>query len=130
MAYSEFLADRLRRVLQEHKVPFTEKKMMGGLALMVNNKMCVGVLGEKMTARVGKERYEEALEQPGCRPMDFTGKPMAAFVYVEDEGIDKDDDLESWVLVCLEFNEELIEEEKRKATAKLLRDAHKEARKK
>ncbi len=130
MAYSEFLADRLRRVLEEQNIAYTEKKMMGGLALMVNNKMCVGVLGEKMTARVGKERYEEALSLPGCRPMDFTGRPMKAFVYVEGEGIDKDDDLQSWVDRCLEFNKELIEQERSKEAKKKARAKAKKDKKK
>ncbi|MBK7427046.1 MAG: hypothetical protein IPI60_08465 [Saprospiraceae bacterium] len=40
MAYSEILADRIRDSLvnQENVV---EKKMMGGLTFMVNDKMCV-----------------------------------------------------------------------------------------
>ncbi len=123
MAYSELLADRLRRVLQERKVAFEEKKMMGGLALMVNNKMCVGVLGEKMTARVGKDQYAEAIKLPGCSVMDFTGRPMKGFVYLDGEGIDNDASLESWVLRCLDFNKQLLEEERLKAERKQAREA-------
>jgi len=43
MAYDEFFADRVRQTFKELKVVFTEKKMMGGLIFMVDEKMCVGV---------------------------------------------------------------------------------------
>ena len=52
MAYSEYLADRVRqRLRQQGNVE--EKKMMGGLIFMVNEKMCVGLDIDKET---GKDR--------------------------------------------------------------------------
>ena len=43
MAYNEKLANRIR--LQLADLPnIEEKKMMGGLTFMVNNKMCMGIL--------------------------------------------------------------------------------------
>jgi hypothetical protein len=36
--------------------------------------------------------------------MDFTGKPMSGFLFVEAEGVDMDKDLEFWVQQCLDFN--------------------------
>ena len=47
MAYDEFLADRIRRVFAERKTSYIEKKMMGGLCFMVDDKMCCGVLYNK-----------------------------------------------------------------------------------
>jgi len=93
MAFDEFLADRIRNALKEKKVPFTEKQMMGGLTFMVNDKMCVGVIKNSMMARIDPEIYEISLTRPGCRPMDFTGKPMKGWVFLEPEAIDKEDDL-------------------------------------
>jgi hypothetical protein len=29
--------------------------------------------------------------------MDFTGRPMKGFVYVDQAGLDSDDDLEAWI---------------------------------
>ncbi|MTI21779.1 RNA methyltransferase, partial [Fulvivirga sp. RKSG066] len=46
MAYNESLADRIRRGLQELQITYEEKKMMGGLTFMLNNKMCVGIVGD------------------------------------------------------------------------------------
>jgi hypothetical protein len=37
MAYNEYLADRIRQLLNEKGVNFSEKKMMGGLCFMVND---------------------------------------------------------------------------------------------
>ena len=102
--YSEFLADRIRRVLKEKNTPYTEKKMMGGLAIMVNDKMCVGITNDDLMARIDPDIYEEALSRDGVREMDFTKKPMKGWIYVSPAGIDLDDDLESWIQLALDFN--------------------------
>jgi TfoX/Sxy family transcriptional regulator of competence genes len=104
MAYDEFLADRIRDALKSKKVSFEERKMMGGLCYMVDDKMCIGVVKEKLMARIDPEVYEEALSKPGCHEMDFTGRPMKGFVFVEPLGIDRDEDLDYWVEMCLDFN--------------------------
>lgn len=104
MAFDELLADRIRNVLQEKNAAFSEKKMMGGLAFMVDEKMCVGVIKNSMTARIDPAIYEGAIAKPGCRPMDFTGKPMKGWIYLEPEGVDMDDDLNYWAQLALEYN--------------------------
>lgn len=104
MAYDEFLEERINRVLQENKVPYEAKKMMGGLCYMIDQKMCVGIVKDHLMARVGPDVYESVLDKPGCKPMDFTGRPMKGFVFVGDEGIDQEDDLSYWIQLCLDFN--------------------------
>ena len=104
MAYDEFLADRIRAVLKEKGITSEEKKMMGGLAFMVNDKMCVGIIKNGLMARIDPEIYQEALTKKGCREMDFTGRPMKGFVMVEPEGIDMDEDLSYWVQLALDYN--------------------------
>ena len=109
MAYDELFADRIRHFLHEKKVSWREIKMMGGLCMMVDEKMCVGVLHDKATGnpllmcRVGAPNMEDALKQPGCQPMDFTGRPLKGFVFVTPEGTDLDEDLEHWVQRCLDY---------------------------
>lgn len=75
MAYDEGLAERVREAPKNQKT-LSEKKMFGGLSFLIRGNMCCGVVGDRLVARVGKERYEEALAQPYARPMDFTGKPL------------------------------------------------------
>lgn len=104
MAYDEKLADRIREFLVE--LPdVEEKQMMGGLAFMVNNKMCVGVVKDEMMARIDPEKYETALEIKGCHPMDFTGRPMKGWVFISPEGLEKVKDMEYWVNLALDFND-------------------------
>jgi TfoX/Sxy family transcriptional regulator of competence genes len=104
MAYDEYLADRVRQAFAERHVNVEEKKMMGGLCFMVNDKMCAGVVGETLMARIDPAVYPQALIRQGAREMDFTGRPMKGFVFVEPEGIDADEDLASWLELCLDFN--------------------------
>ncbi|WP_074405596.1 MULTISPECIES: TfoX/Sxy family protein [Aquimarina] len=110
MAYNEFIADRIRQIFREQKADFYEKKMMGGLCFMVDNKMCCGIHFSKkkgmdlLMARIGIDATEEAMKKEGCQPMDFTGRPMKGFVFVTPDGFDLDKDLEYWVQLCLDFN--------------------------
>ena len=103
MAYDEDIADRLRHALAAAGVFPTERRMFGGIAFMVRGHMTVGVIGDELMVRVGKDAHEAALEQPHTRPMDFTGKPMAGMVYVERAGFTDDASLAAWVQRGLDF---------------------------
>ena len=113
MAYNEKLAGRMREALSSHR-NVEEKKMMGGLTFMVNDKMCVGILHDDIMARVDPEMHETALQKKGCREMDFTGKPMRGFVLVSPEGTSTRKDLEFWVELALAFNKKAKPSRKRK----------------
>jgi len=110
MAYDEHFADRVRQFFTQKKVSFYEKKMMGGIIFMVNDKMCVGVDKDRkldidrLMVRVGPQAYEKALQMEGARNMDFTGRPMKGFVFVGPDGFDTDDDLEKWLDMALAYN--------------------------
>lgn len=104
MAYDEYLADRIRNNFKSKSVLFNERKMMGGLTFMVDDKMCIGVMKNNLLVRIDPEIYQEALLRDGCRKMDFTGRPMKGFVIVEPRGIDMDDDLNYWIQLALDFN--------------------------
>jgi len=113
MAYDELLEDRIERVMKERGIPFRKKKMMGGLTFMVEDKMCVGIVRDTLMARIDPEIYETALKKKGCRQMDFTGRPMKGFVFVEPEGIDLDEDLEYWIQLALDYNPKAAKSGKR-----------------
>jgi len=104
MPFDQTLADRIADVLQERDVLFVEKKMFGGLCFMVEGKMCIGVEKDRIMARVGEEMYESALKKDGCTEMDFTGKPLTGFVYVSQDALDEDSELEYWIGLCLAYN--------------------------
>ena len=103
MAYNEKLSDRIREALAD--VPnVEEKQMFGGACYMVDGKMCVGVVKDEMMCRIGPDIYQEALEKKGCREMDFGGKPMEGYVYVNDEGMRTNEQFDYWINLCLEYN--------------------------
>ncbi len=110
MAYDQYFGERITNILNERKVEFFSKKMMGGLLFMVDNKMLCGIHIDKkygdslLMARIGETAYTSELEKDVCLPMDFTGRPMRGYIFVTPEGCDKDEDLEYWIDLCLEFN--------------------------
>ena len=65
MAYDEALAERPRAALAGEDA-VSQRKMFGGLAFMLRGNMFDLMVG------AGPERYEELLERPHARPMDFT----------------------------------------------------------
>jgi len=102
MPFDEGLAERIRALL-DGVAGISEKKMFGGLAFMSNGHMFVGILGKSLMARVGPGNYEGELRSPHVRKMDFTGKPMKGYVFVEPPGYESDAALSKWLNKCREF---------------------------
>lgn len=71
-----------------------------------------------LMARVGLDQYENALSKPHCSVMNFTGRVMKGYVFVTEDGIDSDKDLESWIQMCLDFNPMAKSSKKRKPKKK------------
>lgn len=96
MAYDPGLAERIRD-LGTPLGPLAERKMFGGLCFLLDGNMCFGIVGSELMVRVGVAAYADALAQPHAREMDFTGRSMRGFVYVDETGIAEDDDLLTWL---------------------------------
>ena len=103
MSYNEKLAEKIRIAFSKIQ-NVEEKKMMGGLTFMVNGKMCVGILNDDLMVRISPDAYEDALKRKECREMDFTGRPMKGFVFVNEEGTKNKKYFEYWINLALEFN--------------------------
>ncbi len=114
MAYNEKLADRTREIIARTEKDVEEKRMFGGLCFMVNGKMCVGVESERMMVRFDPALNDEIMEKNGVGPMDFTGRVMKGFAFVEIEALQSDKDLEYWVALALGFNSRAKPTKKRK----------------
>ncbi|MGE3840782.1 MAG: TfoX/Sxy family protein [Vicinamibacterales bacterium] len=95
MAYDEALAQRIRRLLNGPDV--AERKMFGGLAFLVGGRMCCGVQDSDLMVRVPKDQHAQLLTEPHVRPMDFTVRSLAGFVYVSATGTKSDAALRRWV---------------------------------
>ncbi len=103
MAYDEKLAIRIREELSSLK-NIEEKKMMGGLTFMYNDKMCVGIFNNQLMCRIDPEVYEQTLKQKGCHVMAFAGRVMKGWVLIDESGIERKNDLQKWINLALDFN--------------------------
>jgi TfoX/Sxy family transcriptional regulator of competence genes len=114
MSYNTKLADRIREAL-EHLPDVEEKEMFRGVCFMVNGKMCVCVSGDEMLCRIGADQMDAALENNSCRQMVMAkGRPSKDFVYVSEEGFQKQKDFDHWIKLALDFNPKAKSSKKRK----------------
>jgi TfoX/Sxy family transcriptional regulator of competence genes len=103
MAYNEKLAERIRAKLAGVR-NVKEKKMFGGVAFMVNDKMCVGVDKDDLILRCDPEMTDELLKKKGVRPFDLTGRPMKGWLLVSPDGTNGKSDLDTWITFALDSN--------------------------
>ncbi len=96
MPFSESLATRIRAALAGRR-DVVEKRMFGGVAFMVRGHMSVGVVGDALMVRLAPDDSASFLSEPHVRPMDFTGRPLKGFLYVDPPGIATAATLRRWV---------------------------------
>ena len=106
MAYSEELADRVRQYLMNFPaLEIAEKKMFGGLAFMVNGKMCINVGDNKLMCRFDPEIDEEIALKSGYEKLFMRGNQYKGYCYVSPDGFQSDVDFGFWMNVCLDYND-------------------------
>jgi len=103
MAYNEHLAEKIRQALA-HLPGVEEKKMFGGLAFMVNNKMCLTVGADRMMCRIDPNMHEEALKRKGSRTVMMKGREYKGYIYVNEDSLEKKADFNYWAKLALDFN--------------------------
>ncbi|MDH3539169.1 MAG: TfoX/Sxy family protein [Acidimicrobiia bacterium] len=96
MAYDEALADEIRVRIGSHPGS-TEREMFGGIAFMIDGNMAIGVSGDELMVRVGKEAHDEAVTLPGARIFDMSGRPMRGWLSVAREGFADEEALNGWI---------------------------------
>lgn len=114
MAYNEKLADRVREIIALTHKNIEEKRMFGGLCFMVNDKMCIGVEKDRLMVRFDPAKNDEVMEMEGCKPMDFTGKVMKGYAFVDINTLNTKKKLNYWVGLALEYNHIAKASKKRK----------------
>ncbi len=95
MAFDPHLADLMRSALGR-RAGLRERRMFGGVCWMLHGNMLCGVVRDGFFFRVGPDLQAEALQRPGARIMDFTGRPMRGFVWLDADAAD-DAGLEDWI---------------------------------
>lgn len=112
MAYNIQLANRVREYLA--RVPdleIEEKKMFGGLAFLINGKMCVNVSRDNLMCRFNPDRLDELAEKEGFVQMVMKSKTYKNYCYVEPQVIKTDKALAYWIEVCLDYNKQIKNEQ-------------------
>ena len=83
-----------------------EVKMFGGTAFMANGHMTVAVSPRGLLVRVGPDKHDEAVKQPGTRAMEMRGRVMTGYIYVDPVPTDART-VRSWVESALRHNRTL-----------------------
>lgn len=103
MAYNENLTARIRLALA-HLPDVEEKKMFGGIAFMVEGKMCLTARDDRMMCRIDPDLHEEVLQRDGCRTVIMKGREYKGYVFVNDDNLQSKADFNYWVSLALDFN--------------------------
>lgn len=105
MPYDPNLAARVREYLsQKDAFQVEEKKMFGGLAFMVNGKMCINVGDNLLMCRFDPALTEQLSKRAGYLPLTMKGKEFTGYCYVDPVGYQNQDDFEFWINLCLDYN--------------------------
>ena len=79
-----------------------EVKMFGGVGFMVNGNLVAAASKRGLLLRVGRERQDEALAEPGIRPMEMRGRRMEGYVYA-DPPPRSEDAIKAWLRSALDY---------------------------
>ncbi len=101
MAYDDALAQRILDAIGDDVVD--TKKMFGGLAVLLDGNMAVGVSGDELMVRVGVDGFEDALARDDVHPFDMSGKRMNGWVLVGGDAIAEDSGLAHWVDIGMAY---------------------------
>ncbi len=109
MSYNQILEERInQKWLEEFPSAHSHielKKMFGGLAYLFRGKMTVGIVGDSLMVRIPASQMEAVLEEDAVRPMDFTGRPMKEFIFIDPEGYREPGQLSRWLRLGLKHAE-------------------------
>lgn len=107
MAYDEDLADRVRGLVA-HEAGFAEKRMFGGVAMMLDGHMAV-VVGNSggLMVRVDHAAWEALQAETGVEATVMKGRPMRGWLDVDDSVLATDAALSEWVARGVTFTRTL-----------------------
>jgi TfoX/Sxy family transcriptional regulator of competence genes len=96
MEFDEKATARVRRALARRRA-ITEKKMMGALCFLSGGTMCCGITGSALMVRVGRDAFDQALERPHVRPLEFAQRRARGFILVDPPGYRTEIALTRWL---------------------------------
>jgi TfoX/Sxy family transcriptional regulator of competence genes len=97
VAYDAELADRIRKVVGGER-GLSEKRMFGGLAFLIDEKMAVSASSKGgLLLRIDPTQTVSLVSEPHVRPVEMRGRAMDGWLRVDAEALETEDDLRHWV---------------------------------
>jgi len=107
MAFDTALADKVRRAIPG-TVAVEEKRMFGGLAFIVNGKMCLSVGPDRLMCRVDPALSKELSQRKGCRKVVMKGRALNGYFHVDRGALTKSREFDFWVNAALAYNKRIV----------------------
>lgn len=95
------LLQRVRNVL--HNITLEEKRMFGGMCLLLNGNMLCHASKKGLMVRVGKDQEAAALKLKHFAPCDGAGHAMPGFVIIAPPGLSNDAALQTGLDMALRY---------------------------
>ncbi|MEM7124680.1 MAG: TfoX/Sxy family protein [Chloroflexota bacterium] len=115
MAYSEALAEKVRKALADIE-QVEEKKMFGGLAFLVNEKMCINAGADRLMFRIDSDHSEDVLAKDGCEAVVMKGRVYRGYFNVNEDILGSEEEFNYWVGLALEFNKKAKKSNRKEKT--------------
>jgi len=109
MAYNEDLALRVRKAL-EYIANVNEKKMFGGLAFMVNNKMCITVGKDRIMCRIDPADYNELIRREGSQKVIMKNREFKGYIRIKADVLSDNKEFIFWIKKALDYNKKILED--------------------
>jgi TfoX/Sxy family transcriptional regulator of competence genes len=97
VAYDAELAARIRKVVGGER-GLSEKRMFGGLAFLIDEKMAVSASSKGgLLLRIDPTQTVSLVIEPHVRPVEMRGREMDGWLRVDAEALETEDELRYWV---------------------------------
>jgi TfoX/Sxy family transcriptional regulator of competence genes len=103
MPYNEELAARVRYALA-HRTDVNEKKMFGGIAFMVDGKMCIVVGKGRLMCRIDPAIQADAIMNEGVETMKMKGRDLKGYINIDEDVVKGAKELDHWIALALDYN--------------------------
>lgn len=113
MAYNAELADRVRTLFAEVD-NVIEKKMFGGIAFLVHDKMCVTVRENRIMCRIDPAIHSASIQRKGCESVVMKGREYIGYVRIAEDALKTKKELQYWIQLALDFNPKVQPSKKNK----------------
>jgi TfoX/Sxy family transcriptional regulator of competence genes len=97
-----------------HLLNVEEKRMFGGVAFLVDRKMCINVGRSGIICRIDPNIHDELIQTGKCRTVVMRGREYKGWIRVDAADVRSRQQLIPWLQLALDFNARAKPAKKRK----------------